>query len=135
MPDKALIKCSIVETEALNSFEIVVDKTVEVTFCHIPLILLSAFKSVLINVMTELNKTASEVMMEIGINSCTDVTGYGLLGHLLEMCKGSKVSAEIDYSELTLIDGVLELAKNGFIPAGTKNNLNFLQKSLSKREE
>ena len=79
-----------------------------------------------VDVMTHLNLGAAKAMNAVGVNSCTDITGYGLLGHILEMCKGSKVSVAIDYSKLPLIDGVLELAKNGFIPGGTKNNLNFV---------
>ena len=68
-----------------------------------------------IEVMTELNNFASEAMISIGVNACTDVTGYGLLGHLLEMCKASKVSAVINYNKLPLIQGVFELAEKGFI--------------------
>ena len=48
-----------------------------------------------VEIMTTLNKNAAEIMVQVGVNACTDVTGYGLLGHLLEMCKGSKLSAEI----------------------------------------
>ena len=78
-------------------------------------------------VMTTLNKTASEAMIEVGVNACTDVTGFGLLGHLLEMCKGSKVSANINYDSIQFIDGAIELASNGIIPGGTKRNLNYIK--------
>lgn len=75
--------------------------------------------------MTHLNKGAAEAMNSIGVNACTDVTGYGLLGHLLEMCQGSKVSATLDYNAIPLIEGVYELAQKGFIPGGTKRNLDY----------
>ena len=70
----------------------------------------------------------------LSASSANLVVQNGLLGHLLEMCKGSKVSASIDYSKLPLIDGILELAKNGFIPGGTKNNLNFVFSEVMFRE-
>ena len=57
--------------------------------------------------------------------------GYGLLGHLNEMCKASKVSAKINFSDIPLIDGVLNFAKQNIIPSGSKNNLNFYQKNIS----
>ena len=76
--------------------------------------------------MTHLNDGAAEAMNEVGINACTDVTGYGLLGHLMEMCQASKVSAIIEFNKLPLIQGAFELAQKGFIPGGTKNNLDFV---------
>tara|TARA_Y100001970_G_scaffold177422_1_gene216180 strand:+ start:83 stop:1024 length:942 start_codon:yes stop_codon:yes gene_type:complete len=76
--------------------------------------------------MTMLNKTAANTMNKIGVSACTDITGYGLLGHLLEMCQSSNISAQINYNKIPFIEGVYELAKNGFIPGGTKNNLEFV---------
>jgi selenide,water dikinase len=86
-----------------------------------------------VHVMTHLNKGAAEAMNDIGVNSCTDITGYGLLGHLLEMCKASNVSAIIDFNTLPLIQGAFELAQQDFIPGGTKKNLEFISRtSFSK---
>ena len=88
-----------------------------------------AHKSIIedaVQTMSHLNKGAAEAMNEVGINACTDVTGYGLLGHLMEMCQASKVSAIIEFNKLPLIQGVFELAQKGFIPGGTKNNLDFV---------
>ena len=80
--------------------------------------------------MSTLNKNASKAMMDIGINACTDVTGYGLLGHLLEMCKASGKSAVIESNAVKYIDGTKELGKQGFIPGGTKKNLDYIKKSI-----
>lgn len=77
--------------------------------------------------MVTLNKLAAEVMTEIGVNSATDVTGFGLLGHLLEMCKASRVSAKIDYQVLLFLPSVKELAEKGIVPGGTKRNLKFVE--------
>ena len=75
-----------------------------------------------IQVMTTLNKSAAEIMEGLEVNAATDITGYGLLGHLSEMCKGSNVSAEIHSSEIPFINGTTELAERGFIPGGSKQN-------------
>ena len=83
-----------------------------------------------IDIMTTLNKTASEIMVEVGVNSCTDITGFGLLGHLLEMCKGSDVCAEIKFDAITFIDGSVEAAESNIIPGGTKRNLSFIEKDI-----
>ena len=81
--------------------------------------------------MATLNKFAAEVMMEIGANAATDVTGFGLLGHLLEMCEASSVSAKIDYSTLPFFPSVKELAENGTVPGGTKRNLKFVKDKVN----
>ena len=79
-----------------------------------------------INVMTNLNSGGAKAMNAVGVNACTDITGYGLLGHLLEMCEGSKISATIECNEIPLMQGVFELAQKGFIPGGTKRNLDHV---------
>ena len=77
--------------------------------------------------MATLNKLAAEVMTEIGVNAATDVTGFGLLGHLLELCEASCVSAKINYSVLPFLPSVKELAEKGIVPGGTKRNLKFVK--------
>lgn len=72
--------------------------------------------------MIGLNKNASEAMNEIGVNACTDITGFGLLGHLLEMMNGSDTSAIIYSDKVPILDKVIELASSGIIPGGTRNN-------------
>lgn len=72
--------------------------------------------------MMELNKNASKAMNEIGVNACTDITGFGLLGHLLEMMNGSDTSAIIYSDKVPVLNKVIELASSGIIPGGTRNN-------------
>ena len=79
----------------------------------------------LFETMAALNREAAEAMQEIGANACTDITGFGLLGHLLEMMNGSKTSAIIEASNIPFLPGVMELATSGVIPGGTKDNMDF----------
>jgi selenide,water dikinase len=72
--------------------------------------------------MTMLNRDAARVMSDIGVNAATDITGYGLVGHLLEMCTGSKVGAEIHVDSVPLLAGTRDYLKKGFRPAGTIRN-------------
>ena len=80
--------------------------------------------------MVTLNESASAAMMEVGVNACTDVTGFGLFGHLLEMLKASGVSAQINWSEVPYLDGAKNLAKSGVVPGGTKRNLSSIEQSV-----
>ena len=73
--------------------------------------------------MTTLNALAAELMIKYGASAATDVTGFGLLGHLLEMCEASNVSAEIKFDQLPFIGGTATLAEKGVVPNGTKRNL------------
>ncbi len=79
----------------------------------------------LIKTMSALNKNAAEAMLEIGVNSCTDVTGFGLLGHLLEMMNGSNTSAVIESEAVQLLPGSYETATAGIVPGGTKDNYDY----------
>ncbi len=76
--------------------------------------------------MRQLNKTAAEVMEQFPVNACTDVTGYGFLGHLMEMTRGSGMDIAIDPARVPFMEGVEQLAINGIIPGGTRNNLDFV---------
>jgi selenium donor protein len=73
--------------------------------------------------MKTLNKAASEAVGQIGVCAVTDITGYGLLGHLSQMMAASGVSALIDYNKVPLLPGALELAKENQFPGGTRSNL------------
>jgi selenide,water dikinase len=75
--------------------------------------------------MALLNKAASEAMVEIGVRGATDITGFGLLGHLHEMLHRSCVSAKLFLSQIPVIEGVRALAKFS-VPGGTRTNLKYI---------
>ena len=75
--------------------------------------------------MAALNRSAAEVARERNLRALTDVTGFGLLGHLSEMCRASGVSAELWYERLPFLPGAAELAEAGVVPGGTKRNLEY----------
>jgi selenide, water dikinase len=75
--------------------------------------------------MAALNKNASEVMQEIGIRACTDITGFGLLGHACEMIQGSKVGMMIYAASVPLFTEAKEFARMGLVPGGTYRNKEF----------
>ncbi len=72
--------------------------------------------------MATLNKTASRIMVECGAGACTDVTGFGLLGHLGEMARQSSVEVEVVFDDIPLFDGVLELVAEGVVPGAVERN-------------
>lgn len=76
-----------------------------------------------IEVMATLNAGAAEAMIETGVRSATDVTGFGLLGHLHSMLKASGISARIDSGAVPLLPGARALVEAGHVPGGTKRNL------------
>ncbi len=83
-----------------------------------------------IKTMLHSNKNASEIMQNYKINACTDITGYGLLGHLNEICSSSNLSAHLNFQKINFIDGVEELAIKNIIPGGSKNNYNFYKSNI-----
>ena len=81
-------------------------------------------------VMAELNKGAAEAMMEVGVSSVTDITGFGLIGHALVMAKASKVGMHLYASKVPIINEALTFASRGFVPAGSKRNRQFCSKHV-----
>jgi selenide,water dikinase len=81
-------------------------------------------------VMATLNKAAAEVMALYPVHACTDITGFGLLGHALEVAVASRVKLLIDTLRVPLLPEVLELAGMGLIPAGSFANRNFCARSV-----
>ncbi|WP_461641007.1 selenide, water dikinase SelD [Labilibaculum euxinus] len=77
---------------------------------------------IVVDLMCTLNKAGIVFGEQTYIKSMTDVTGFGLLGHLGEICEGSNVNAEIDYAAVPKIEGVEELIKQGCTPGGTRRN-------------
>lgn len=80
--------------------------------------------------MTTLNRAASEAMQRHGVHACTDVTGYGLLGHLRELAEGSGLAARIDTAAVPLLPGLASLVEAGHVPGGTKRNLEDIRASV-----
>jgi selenide,water dikinase len=84
----------------------------------------------LMNVMATLNNVAGEAMENYDVNACTDVTGFGLLGHASEVAKGSNVGMVIENSKVPILPRTRELAEAGIVPGGTKANHSWLSDSV-----
>lgn len=80
-----------------------------------------------VDVMTTLNRDASEAAVAAGVKAATDVTGFGLLGHLYKLCRASGVDAVIDAAAVPLIDGARDTLDSGFIPGGSRRNLDWVR--------
>ena len=82
-----------------------------------------------VQAMTTLNKAAAEVVTSGGfaVHAMTDVTGFGLIGHLREMAKGAGISVRLQASEVPLLEGALECVQRGYIPGGLKANRAFAE--------
>lgn len=76
-----------------------------------------------VKTMSTLNRAASEAMMNVGVNSATDITGFGLMGHLKSMVRGSGVTAEVSLGAVPVLPGARELLERGVAPGGTHRNL------------
>ncbi|QCR54595.1 selenide, water dikinase SelD [Brachybacterium sp. SGAir0954] len=77
--------------------------------------------------MTQLNRDASLAALEAGARAATDVTGFGLLGHLHKMARASGVGAVVDRSAVPLVDGAAEALRDGFVSGGTRRNLDWVR--------
>ena len=80
-----------------------------------------------VDTMAELNKWASEAMMKVGVNSCTDITGFGLIGHLKGMVRGSNAGARIRVADVPTLPGVWDLLEQGTVPGGTFRNMSSVE--------
>ncbi len=87
-------------------------------------------ESKMIEIMSTLNQTAAALMIHYPVSACTDVTGFGLLGHLLEMTVSSRVDAELYSDRIPLLPRVRELAAANVIPGGTVSNLKYVEKNI-----
>ena len=79
-----------------------------------------------VEVMTTLNAAASRAALAAGVTCATDVTGFGLLGHLFKLARASGVSAVIDYRAVPLIEGAEQAVRGGYIPGGSRRNLDWV---------
>ncbi len=81
-------------------------------------------------VMTTLNRAAAQAALAAGATCATDVTGFGLLGHLLKMIRASGVSAVIDAAVVPYLDGARESLSEGYVPGGSRRNLEWVRPHL-----
>ena len=87
-------------------------------------------EALMIEVMIELNKAGAEAMEEVGVHACTDITGFGLLGHALEMAVASHCGLLIRADQVPVIPQAMEYARMGLVPGGTHANRNYCRHSL-----
>ncbi|MDN5686834.1 MAG: selenide, water dikinase SelD [Brachybacterium sp.] len=83
-----------------------------------------------IETMTTLNRDAARAALDAGARAATDVTGFGLLGHLHKMTRASGVGAVVDRSAVPLIDGAAEALRDGYVSGGTRRNLDWVRDHL-----
>ena len=80
--------------------------------------------------MVALNDTASVAALAAGVRAATDVTGFGLLGHLYKMARASGVSAVVDARAVPYLDGARESLRDGYVPGGSRRNLDWVRPHL-----
>jgi selenide,water dikinase len=85
--------------------------------------------------MAELNKRAGEIMLEVGVSTATDITGFGLIGHLHEVLSASKCQAHLYSSHIPIFEDALSLADSGIIPGGTRDNVKSFERYVSWDKE
>ena len=85
--------------------------------------------------MLTLNRAACEQMLKFDVHGCTDVTGFGLIGHARELAAASGVALEIDCSRIRFLPGALEYAALGAIPGGLRNNRDFASCAVEKMRD
>ncbi|WP_341854871.1 selenide, water dikinase SelD [Brachybacterium sp. GPGPB12] len=83
-----------------------------------------------IEVMTTLNRDASKAALEAGAKAATDVTGFGLLGHLYKMGRASGVGMILDRAAVPLVEGAAEAPRDGFVSGGTRRNLEWVRHAV-----
>src|SRR5438445_2419067 len=84
-----------------------------------------------VNSMATLNNVASVVMRKFPVHACSDITGYGILGHALEMASGSSVTLVLESAKLPLLHRARSLAEKGYITGGCKRNREYLQDKIT----
>ncbi len=88
-----------------------------------------------VDAMTTLNKYAVEALEAVDIHACTDITGFGLIGHGKELAEGSGVSVELFSDRIPVIEGAEELAKMGIIPGGMYANRKYMENSVENHSK
>ena len=85
--------------------------------------------------MLTLNRRACERMLELNVHGCTDITGFGLIGHVREMAAASGVTIEIESARVQFLPGAVEYARHGALPGGLNNNRDFASCAVEKAGE
>lgn len=85
----------------------------------------------IIRSMTTLNKIASELMLKADVHACTDITGFGLIGHICGMVENSNKGIELQLSQIPVFTKARDLAASGMTPGGTHRNMEFYRKMLA----
>jgi len=80
--------------------------------------------------MAALNRAAAEAMNDVGVSACTDVTGFGLFGHLISMCRHSRVTAQVYADRLPAFDGALEALADGVVPGAVERNAEYVGEDI-----
>jgi selenide, water dikinase len=86
----------------------------------------------MVEVMTALNDSAARAAHDAGCRAATDVTGYGLLGHLREMLEASGCAAEVNVTDVPVLDGTRQMAAEGVLPGGSRRNLEWVGEKLDR---
>ncbi len=124
-PDKILMNCSAREGDIL-----ILTKPLGVgiltTAAKAELVAKETYDKVIQSMLT-LNKTARDIMMDFEVHSCTDITGFGLIGHAYEMASGGGVSIDLNYEAIPKFEGAYEWAQLGMLPAGVYKNRQFAE--------
>jgi len=84
-----------------------------------------------VQTMAALNRPAAQAMQRVGVNSATDITGFGLMGHLKSMVKGSGVAAEVSLGAIPVLAGARKLLDSGVAPGGTHRNLSSVEHAVT----
>lgn len=95
----------------------------------------TAEEKALAELMATLNAAAADVMREVGVNACTDITGFGLLGHMHEMAANSGVDMKIDPTKVPFLPRTEEFAGEGLIPGGTYRNKEHFERHVEISED
>lgn len=131
-PDKVLANSSAKEGDLLLLTK-PIGSGVLTTAAKAELLNENAYKK-LVKVMTTLNAGAQKAMLNYHVSSCTDITGFGLLGHLREMAEGSGLTAEVIANDVPLMDDAVPFANVGIIPGGAYRNREFIGDRVSIAE-
>jgi len=84
--------------------------------------------------MVTLNKTVCEIAQDIGVHACTDITGFGLIGHAMEVARASNKSVALSAASIPFFEDALEYASMGLVPQGAHNNRTFYESRVIYRE-